>query len=196
MTDFERCWTFLQNTQCKTFLWFGECLCLRQWKHLYSWPRITRRIYIPWKYRWESHFKEDVRDIWTVDSVLCLGKVNQNPTSNTVWEEQLSWVKDSSQHRTSDTIDGEPMEFEQVPRIQHIAARRRSPKVHKQNVRPNTIPKTNHLHVDVQWHLVEIWRQWTGMYCKRHTCVSVRKKISSRTLVIPRTWVRNKVVFH
>ena len=24
------------------------------------------------------------------DSVLCLGKVNQNPTSNTVWEEQLS----------------------------------------------------------------------------------------------------------
>ena len=27
-------------------------------------------------------------------------------------------------------------------------------------------------------------------------CVSIRKKISSRTLVIPRTWVRNKVVFH
>ena len=23
------------------------------------------------------------------DSVLCLGKVNQNPTSNTVWEEKL-----------------------------------------------------------------------------------------------------------
>ena len=23
------------------------------------------------------------------DSVLCLGKVNQNPTSNTFWEEQL-----------------------------------------------------------------------------------------------------------
>ena len=29
------------------------------------------------------------------DSVLCLGKVNQNPTSNTVWEEQLGWFKDS-----------------------------------------------------------------------------------------------------
>ena len=28
------------------------------------------------------------------------------------------------------------------------------------------------------------------------TCVSIRKKISSRTLVIPRIWVRNKVVFH
>ena len=46
------------------------------------------------------------------DSVLCLGKVNQNPTSNTVWEEQLSWFKDSAEHRTLDTIDGEPMEFE------------------------------------------------------------------------------------
>ena len=25
-------------------------------------------------------------------SVLCLGKVNQNPTSNIVWEEQLGWL--------------------------------------------------------------------------------------------------------
>ena len=45
------------------------------------------------------------------DSVLCLGKVNQNPTSNTVWEEQLSWFKGSPQYRTLDTIDGEPIEF-------------------------------------------------------------------------------------
>ena len=46
------------------------------------------------------------------DSVLCLGKVNQNPTSNAVWEEQLGWFNDSPQYRTLDTIDGEPMEFE------------------------------------------------------------------------------------
>ena len=46
------------------------------------------------------------------DSVLCLGKVNQNPTSITVWEEKLSWFKDSPQYWTLDTIDGEPMEFE------------------------------------------------------------------------------------
>ena len=46
------------------------------------------------------------------DSVLCLRKVNQNPTSNTAWEHQLDWFKDSSQYRTLDTIDGEPMEFE------------------------------------------------------------------------------------
>ena len=42
----------------------------------------------------------------------CLGKVNQNPTSNTFWEEPLGWLKDSPQYRTLDTIDGEPMEFE------------------------------------------------------------------------------------
>ena len=46
------------------------------------------------------------------DSVLCLGKMNQRPTSNIVWEQQLGWFKDSSQYRILDTIDGEPMEFE------------------------------------------------------------------------------------
>ena len=45
-------------------------------------------------------------------SVFCFGKVNQNLTSNTVWEEKLSWFKDSPQYRTLDTLDGEPMEFE------------------------------------------------------------------------------------
>ena len=46
------------------------------------------------------------------DSVLCLGKMNQNPESNSAWEEKLTWFKSSSQYRTLDTIDGEPMEFE------------------------------------------------------------------------------------
>ena len=46
------------------------------------------------------------------DSELCLGKMNQNPMSNTVGERQLAWLKDSSQCRTLDTIDREPMEFE------------------------------------------------------------------------------------
>ena len=64
-------------------------------------------------------------------------KVNQNPASNTVWEQQLDWFKDSSQSRFLDTIDGEPMEFELniFPRIHDIAARPRSPEVHEQNGR-------------------------------------------------------------
>ena len=46
------------------------------------------------------------------DSALCLGKMSHNPQSNTVWEDKLTWFKSSSQYRTLDTIDGEPMEFE------------------------------------------------------------------------------------
>ena len=46
------------------------------------------------------------------DSVLCLGRMNENPQSNTVWEDKLTWFKSSSQYRTLDTIDGEPIEFE------------------------------------------------------------------------------------
>ena len=46
------------------------------------------------------------------DSVVFLGKMNQNPESNFAWEEKLTWFKSSSQNRTLDTIDGEPMEFE------------------------------------------------------------------------------------
>ena len=46
------------------------------------------------------------------DSVLCLGKIHENPQSNTVWEDKLTWFKSSPQYRALDTIDGEPMEFE------------------------------------------------------------------------------------
>ena len=86
------------------------------------------------------------------DSVFCLGKVNQNPTSNNVWEQQLGWFKDSSQYRTLDTIDGETngIRVKYLPRIHYIAARPRSPNVHEQNERPRPIPRTNYLHVDVQ----------------------------------------------
>ena len=46
------------------------------------------------------------------DSVLCVGKMSENPQSNVVWEDKLTWFKSSSQYRALDTIDGEPMEFE------------------------------------------------------------------------------------
>ena len=63
-------------------------------------------------YLWSMMKKSSVSRMQRVhafsDSVLCLGKVNQNPTSNNVWEEKLSWFKDSPQYRTLDTIDGEP----------------------------------------------------------------------------------------
>ena len=46
------------------------------------------------------------------DSVLCLGKVNENPQSNVAWEDRLTWFKSSPEYRALDRIDGEPMEFE------------------------------------------------------------------------------------
>ena len=51
------------------------------------------------------------------------------------------------------------------PRIHHIAARRQSPRVHDQNGHSSAIPRTNYLHVDVQWHHMVIYRQWIGMCC-------------------------------
>ena len=38
--------------------------------------------------------------------------MNENPQSNYAWEEKVTSFKSSSQYRTMDTIDGEPMEFE------------------------------------------------------------------------------------
>ena len=70
------------------------------------------------------------------DSVLCLGKVNQNPTSNTVWEEQLSWFKDSLQYRALDKIDGDPMEFEwNISQDSPHCSSATSPRVHVKNER-------------------------------------------------------------
>ena len=45
------------------------------------------------------------------DSVLCLGKMSENPQSNAVWEDKLTWFKSSPQYRVLHTIDGEPTEF-------------------------------------------------------------------------------------
>ena len=46
------------------------------------------------------------------DSVLCLGKIHENPQSNSAWEDRLEWFKTSLAYRNFDKIDGEPMEFE------------------------------------------------------------------------------------
>ena len=46
------------------------------------------------------------------DSVLCLGKIQQNPESNKAWEERLGWITSSQSYRNFDRIDGEPTEFE------------------------------------------------------------------------------------
>ena len=46
------------------------------------------------------------------DSVLCLGKIHENPRANTACEEKLAWFKISPEYRNLDRTDGEPIEFE------------------------------------------------------------------------------------
>ena len=46
------------------------------------------------------------------NSALCLGKMNESSQSNTAWEDRLTWFKSSSEYRTLNRIDGEPMKFE------------------------------------------------------------------------------------
>ena len=46
------------------------------------------------------------------DSVLCLGKIHENPQSNDAWEDRLGWFNSSPEYRNFDRIDGEPMDFE------------------------------------------------------------------------------------
>ena len=46
------------------------------------------------------------------DSVLCLGKILQNPESNEAWEQRLGWIKSSQRYRNFDRIGREPTEFE------------------------------------------------------------------------------------
>ena len=71
--------------------------------------------------------------------------------------------------------DGIRVEY--FPRVHYIVARPRSPKVHEQNERPWKIPRTDHLHVFVQWHHMVNWRQRSGMYRWFHTCVGICQKI-------------------
>ena len=44
-------------------------------------------------------------------SVLCLGKMREFPQSNVGRGNKLQWFETTKQHRESDGIDAEPMEF-------------------------------------------------------------------------------------
>ena len=46
------------------------------------------------------------------DSVLCLGKIHQNPESNEAWKKRIEWITSSQSYRNFDGINGEPTEFE------------------------------------------------------------------------------------
>ena len=45
------------------------------------------------------------------DSVLCLGKMNENPQSSVAWQDRLTWFRTSQEYRNLDRIDGWPFHF-------------------------------------------------------------------------------------
>ena len=73
----------------------------------------------------------------------------QNCLERTVWLVQRFTTIQNFAHTWRRT-DGIRVEY--FPRIHYIAARPGSPKVHEPNERPSASPRTNYLHVDVQWH--------------------------------------------
>ena len=46
------------------------------------------------------------------DTVLCLGRIHQNPESNKAWEQRIEWITTSESFRDFDGISGKPTEFE------------------------------------------------------------------------------------
>ena len=46
------------------------------------------------------------------DSVLCLGRIHQNPESNEAWKKRIEWITSSQSYRDFDGISGEPTKFE------------------------------------------------------------------------------------
>ena len=92
------------------------------------------------------------------DSVLCFGKMNENPQSNTVWEDKLTWFKKfiTIQSFGHNWWWANGIRVEYFPRIHHIALQQ-SPRVPDKNERKaKRIYRTDHLHVDVQRHLMVI----------------------------------------
>ena len=130
--------------------------------------------------------------------MTCLGKVNPNPTSNSVWEEKWSWFKSSSQYRTLDAIDEEPMEFEWniLPGFTTLQLLQ---EVHECMTKMGD-PSQFKLPIifmslfnDIIWRSEDNERE-----CDAYAtfCVYICKKIPTSTLVTPRIWIRKEVVFY
>ena len=125
------------------------------------------------------------------DSVLCLGKILENPQSKSAWEDRLGWFTSSPTYRNFDRIDGEPMEFEWniFPGFNTLQLNEEVKKFTVQ-IRRNTreFHRKNHIYVDVQRHFLWNKRRRNRMSGKRQTRISVREKIWKRTMVIYWSW--------
>ena len=122
--------------------------------------------------------------------------MSENPLSNFVWEDKLTWFKSSSRYRTLDTIDGGPMEFEWniFPGFTTLQL---CHKVRELLSNMSTEPEDftgriifMSMFNDISWgskeneRECELSAQLVSMYAKR---------FFTRTMVIPRTWIKRKI---
>ena len=174
-------------------------VCLRQWKHLYSWERITQKIYIPSKIQRKISLKKQMFEYlnsWYWNNRMRIsGSVSnhlrkfsmETVISGQWWRRHqslackglrilrfcvMSW-KDESEPNIKYCLGAtvgmvqrfitiqnfghnrrrtDGIRVKNFLRIHHIAGNQQSPRVHDQNGRSIAIPRTNYLHVDVQWH--------------------------------------------
>ena len=191
ISQWNRCSTFLRNrypnnqmSSMEWIQWTGKILhgSMYLWlvmkkshqSRAHKGPRIFRFCIMPWKDEREPTIKYCMgRQIDVVHKFTGIQSFGQ------IW-----WWANGTR-------------VEYLPRIHHIAVCPWSPRVTvKIERRTRRFHWTDCLHVDVQRHLMGIWRQWKRMRIKCSTRFSLCEEISSRTMVIPWTWIRKEMVFY
>ena len=126
--------------------------------------------------------------------------MSENPLSNYEWEDRLTWFKSSSQYRALDTIDGEPMEFEWnifpgFTTLQLCTKVQES--LSKLSVEPEKFTRRiiffMSMFNDISWRSKDNEK---GIRIERQTRFYLCEKIFTRRMVIPRTWIREEMVFY
>ena len=112
------------------------------------------------------------------DSVLCLGKIHQNPEANEAWKKRIEWITSSQSYRDFDGINGEPTEFE-LNIFPGFDTLQLCGKVKDLLLRL----RENPFYVDVQRHF--LWnKRRRRMSGKRSSRIFVCKEVWYRTMVI------------
>ena len=124
--------------------------------------------------------------------------MNENPRSNIAWEERLEWFKSSTEYRTLDRTDGEPIEFEwnifpgftTLQLSQEVKSLLLTLGETPENFTGRIIFMS--MFNDISWGSRD-----NKIECESNAkLVSLIEKIWSRTLVISWSWFREKVVFY
>ena len=163
-----------QWNKCSTYLrkWCPNKMRSMLWSENNWFGKLFMKVFL-FDWWWTSHQCLQRTKVYVFsDSVLCLGKIHENPQSNTAWEQRLEWFKSSPEYRTLDIIDGEPMEFEWniFPGFNTLQL---SQEVQELLLRlgetPENFTRRFLFHVNVQRHLLWIKRQQDRMRVKCST---------------------------